>query len=126
MVMPPYYPFPVFSLITPTKTHKSEKYTPATQSTGGYPLTILTCLQFKFLLTFRLPNPQLRCQKITEEPLAPALACIIPGRKGKQSEEQVVMGDFFFLRRLRCHVWWQLGVIQDVKAHRRQPQISAA
>lgn len=69
-VMPPYYPCPVFypSLISPMKTHKSRKYTPRPGNTpymGGYPLTILTRLKLKFLLTFQFPNPQLRCQKIT-------------------------------------------------------------
>ena len=37
----------------------------------------------------------------------PSLCCIIPGLKGKQSAEQVVVGGFS--RRLQCNVWWQLG-----------------
>lgn len=74
---------------------KSTHRTPATQCTGGYPLTILTRLKFKFLLTFQFPNPQLGCQKITVRNSRPALPCIIPGLKGKQSEEQVVVGDFY-------------------------------
>lgn len=53
--------------------HKSIHCTPATQCTGGYPLTILTRLKFKFLLTFQFPNPQLGCQKITVRNSRPAL-----------------------------------------------------
>lgn len=98
---------------------KSIHGTPATQCTGGYPLTILARLKFKFLLTFQFPNPQLECQKITARNSRFAFPRIIPGLKGKQITEQVVVGDFFSALRLLCHVWWQLGVIQDVKAHSR-------
>lgn len=87
--------FPPLSLLLQKHINqKSIQRTPATQCTGGYPLTILTCLKFKFLLTFQFPNPQLGCQKITVRNSRPALPRIIPSLKGKQSKEQVVVGDF--------------------------------
>lgn len=68
MVMPPWLlPLPCFPpcLSLLLQKHINQKSAPATQCTGGYPLTILTRLRFKFLLTFQFPDPQLGCQKIT-------------------------------------------------------------
>lgn len=85
--------FPPLSLLLQKHINqKSIQHTPATQCTGGYPLTILTRLKFKFLLTFQFPIPQLGCQKITVRNSCPALPRIIPSLK--QSKEQVVVGDF--------------------------------
>lgn len=87
--------FPPLSLLLQKHINqKSIHHTPATQCTGGYPLTILARFKFKFLLTFQFPNPQLGCQKITASNPRPALPRIIPSLKGKQSKEQVVVGDF--------------------------------
>lgn len=60
MVMPPYYPCPCFPplslLLQKHINQKGTQRTPATQCTGGYPLTILPRLKFKFLLTFQFPQ----------------------------------------------------------------------
>lgn len=60
MVMPPYYPCPCFPplslLLQKHINQKGTQRTPASQCTGGYPLTILTRLKFKFLLTFQFPQ----------------------------------------------------------------------
>lgn len=75
MVMPPYYSLPCFlplSLLLQKHINQERIHrTPGTQCTGGYPLTILTRLQFKFLLTFQFPNPRLGCRKITLSPCSP-------------------------------------------------------
>lgn len=116
MVMPPWllllpcFP-PCLSLLL--QKHINQKSAPATQCTGGYPLTLLTPLRFKFLLMFQFPDPQLGCQKIT-------LIRVIPSLKGKQSTEQVVVGgiflSFFFfpntdwmqcLLAITCKTGWQ-------------------
>ena len=90
---------------------------------GGIPVSYPNTSQIQISPDIPAPQSTARVSENNTEELSarspPHYSCL----KGKQNEEQVVVGGFS--RRLRCNVWWQLGVIQDVKAHSRWPQISA-
>lgn len=115
-------PLPCFlpSLITLTKTHKSEKHTtyPWNTMRWGIPLNYPNMSQIQISTDIPVPQSSARVSENNTEELAPCSPPLHYSQfKGKHGEEQVVAGGFS--PRLRCNVWWQLGVIQDVKARSR-------